>query len=379
MLPRMSKHLSLNTVLSPRIAPGPCAGREDRDCSRGGAEGKDQEGQNTLETAALHPAPQSFTLTSIQTPQVQRAYWELFLCLLCERTGEGEAREVHMALLREQKGNEGAVALEVFGLESLNETYAYLVHGLFGLFELVLQILLMKSVAYLLLSFVSKSLLRQSGVSVLSLPHQFEVLRLLFRQLPLQGPDLLLVRLSRLGFRSLELADSQDPLDFFLDGQQLLTQGLEPNSVGDGGGVTSPEVLLIGADGLQVVLVHLSDGCSCLVANVSSAMHMRVLFERENNLFSGSGHERSELAMHAMQSVQEIVSVAQSFEHLESGHGVPDPALQVAGPTCELTEQHKVSPLPRMAFAEDSVGPDAVVHRLFKDGCILLHTLRTSE
>lgn len=190
---------------------------------------------------------------------------------------------------------------------------------------------------------------------------------------------MLLARLSRLGFRSLELADSQDPLDFFLDGQQLLTQGLEPNSVGDGGGVTSLEVLLIGADGLQVVLVHLSDGCSCLVANVSSAMHMRVLFERENNWVSGSGPERLERATHAMQSVQEIVSVAQSFERLESGHGVPDPALQVAGQTCELTEQHKVSPLARMAFAEDSVGLDAVVHRLFKDSCILLHTLRTCK
>jgi hypothetical protein len=32
-----------------------------------------------------------------------------------------------------------------------------------------------------------------------------------------------------------------------------------------------------------------------------------------------------------------------------------------------------------MAFAEDSVGLDAVVHRLFKDSCILLHTLRTCK
>ena len=368
-----------------QISPSPCVCREDRDCSRGGAEGKDQEGQPTLETAALHPAPQSFTLTGIQTPQVQRAYCELFLGLLCERTGEGEAREVHMALLREQVGDEGAVALEVLALESLNETYAYLVHGLFGLFELFLQLLLLLLVkfgAYLQLFLASSSLslfLHPGGQQVLSLPRQFSVLRLRFRQLPLQGPDLLLARLSRLGFRSLELADSQDPLDFFLDGQQLLTQGLEPNSVGDGGGVTSLEVLLIGADGLQVVLVHLSDGCSCLVANVSSAMHMRVLFERENHLFSGSGHEHLERAPHAMQSVQQIVSVAQSFERLESGHGVPDPALQVAGQTCELTEQHKVSPLARMAFAEDSVGLDAVVHRLFKDSCILLHTLRTCK
>jgi hypothetical protein len=137
-----------------RICPGACMSCKDRDCSRGGAEGKDQEGQRTLETAAVHPAPQSFTLTGIQTPQVQRAYCELFLCLLGERTGEGEAREVHMALLREQVGDEGAVALEVLALESLNETYTYLVHGLFErLFLFLLQLLLFLLVKFSLTSF----------------------------------------------------------------------------------------------------------------------------------------------------------------------------------------------------------------------------------